>query len=227
MSEMESKLKTITKWLTDSGLKVNESKTELCHFYRKDTTQVEITVNNVVITSKDNMNVLGVIFDSKLTWSKHIANQVSKSSRALHTIKLIRKYFNKQEILAILTSNFYLILFYNLEVWHIPNLKPPLKQLILSASANALKLSQHKPDAYESFINVHKSCNRAHPDQILTFKHAILLHKLYNLQQPQADWIDINVNQVFNSSQKHFKIAKSNTYPVGNNLLSTRLSILN
>ena len=39
MSEMESKLKTITKWLTDSGLKVNESKTELCHFYRNDTPQ--------------------------------------------------------------------------------------------------------------------------------------------------------------------------------------------
>ena len=73
--------------------------------------EVEITVNTVVITSKDNMNVLGVIFDSKLTWSKHTANQISKSSRALHAIKLIRKYFNKQEILAILTSNFYSILF--------------------------------------------------------------------------------------------------------------------
>ena len=34
---MESKLKIITKWLKDSGLKVNEEKTELTHFYRKDT----------------------------------------------------------------------------------------------------------------------------------------------------------------------------------------------
>ena len=35
--EMEAKLKIITKWLTDSGLKVNEMKTELCHFHINDT----------------------------------------------------------------------------------------------------------------------------------------------------------------------------------------------
>ena len=100
------------------------------------------------------MNVLGIFFDSKLTWAKHIANQVNKSSRALHAIKLIRRYFNKGEILALLTSNIYSILFYNSKVWHIPNLKPPLKQLLLSASANALKLSQQRPDVYESFVNI-------------------------------------------------------------------------
>ena len=83
ISEMETKLSLITKRLTDSGLKVNQSKTELCHFYRKDTPAVEIRVNNTTIKSKDNMNVLGVIFDSKLTWAKHISTQISKSSRAL------------------------------------------------------------------------------------------------------------------------------------------------
>ena len=225
--EMELKLKKITKWLTDSGLKVNETKTEICHFYRNDTPPVEIKVNNVLIKSTDNMNVLGVIFDSKLTWSKHISNQISKSARALYAIKLIRKYFNKNEILTLLTSNFYSILFYNSEVWHIPNLKPTLKQMLLSASANALKLSQNRPDVYESFINIHKSCNRAQPEQLITYKHAILLHKLYNNQQPQADWIDINVYQIFNPRRKHFKIMKNNTYLIGNNLLATRLSVLN
>ena len=201
---METKLTLITKWLIDSGLKVNQTKMELCQFYRKDTPAVEIRVDNIIIKSKDNMNVLGVIFDSKLTWAKHIATQESKSACALHAIKLIRKYFNKKEILALLTSNFYSILYYNLEVWHIPNLKLHLKQLILSASANALKLSQCKPDVYESFINVHKSCNRALPEQISIYKHAILLHKLYNTHQPQADWIDININQVFNSRSTPF-----------------------
>ena len=38
--EMEIKIKLIIKWLTDSGLKVNEAKTELCHFYRNDTPQL-------------------------------------------------------------------------------------------------------------------------------------------------------------------------------------------
>ena len=69
---MEINIKKITKWLTDSGLKVNETKTELCHFYRNDTPPVEIRVNNIMIESTDNMNVLSVIFYSKLTWSKSI-----------------------------------------------------------------------------------------------------------------------------------------------------------
>ena len=37
INEMEQKLSLITKWLTGSGLKVNEQKKELCLFYRKDT----------------------------------------------------------------------------------------------------------------------------------------------------------------------------------------------
>ena len=129
--------------------------------------------------------------------------------------------------MALLTSNFYSILFYNSEVWHIPTLKPPLKQPILSASANALKLSQSRPDVYESSINVHKSCNRALPEQIIVYKHSILLHKLYNIHQPQADWIDININQVFNSRNTKFRIIKNKNYMVGNNLLWSRLTILN
>jgi hypothetical protein len=224
---METKLILITKWLANSGLKVNETKTEVCLFSRKDTALVEINLNNNIITSKDSMNVLGVIFDNKLNWAKHVADQISKANRALHAIKLIRKYFSKQEILQLLTSNFYSILFYNSEVWHLPNLKPTLKQLLLSASANALKLCQRTPNMYESFINVHKSCQRATPNQMIMYKHAILLHKLYNNNLPKADWVELNFQQILTSRQTTFKIIKSNNYLVGNNLISTRLSILN
>ena len=47
---METKLKLITTWLTDSGLKVNEAKTESCLFHRKDSRPIEIHINNVTRT---------------------------------------------------------------------------------------------------------------------------------------------------------------------------------
>ena len=47
--QMEESLSLITCWLTKSGLKVNESKTELCLFYKKDTTPIKITLNTVGI----------------------------------------------------------------------------------------------------------------------------------------------------------------------------------
>ena len=37
--EIETKLKRIMTWLTDSGMKVNESKIELCLFHKGDTTK--------------------------------------------------------------------------------------------------------------------------------------------------------------------------------------------
>ena len=227
IKEMEAKLKTIIKWLNDSGLKVNEQKTEICIFFRKDTPQANFVVNNVTVKSKDHINVVGVTFDSKLTWAIQVSNQINKSNSALHAIKLIRKYFNQDEIITLLTANFYSILFYNSEVWHLPILKPELKQLLLSASSKALKLSQRTPDSYESFVNVHQSCKRALPNQLIKYKHSILLHKMYNSYCPEADWIDLNFDQILTTRQTKFKVIKSNKYIVGNNLLTTRLTILN
>ena len=224
---MTEKLQIISNWLKSSGLKVNESKTELCLFYRKDTPPVEITINNVIIRSMQNMNVLGVIFDSKLTWSKHISTQINKANKALHAIKMIRKYFSQSELLTLLTSNFYSILYYNSEIWHIPNLKPDLKQMLLSASANALKISQKHPDRMESFVNIHQNCKRALPNQMIEYKHLILLHKLYNEKSPVTDWLELNFNQVLTSRQTHFKVIKTNKFKVGQNKLSSRLFILN
>ena len=90
---MENKIALIIKWLKDSGLKVNESKTELCLFYRKDTPAIEITINNEAVKSKMEINVLGVIFDSKLNWASHVSKQINKANQALHAIKLIKKFF--------------------------------------------------------------------------------------------------------------------------------------
>ena len=119
---------------------------------------------NTPFMSKDSINVLDIIFDSKPTWATQIENQIN----------MIRKYFNQDKMLLLLTSNFFSILYYNSEVWHIPKLKPALNQLILSASTNALKLSQRNPDFFESFVNKRKNCKRATPNKKITYKHAIL-----------------------------------------------------
>ena len=73
---MEIKLKNITDWLTKSGMKVNESKTELCLFHRGDSGPITVNINGIEITSKKTINILGVIFDAKLQWSDHIYHAI-------------------------------------------------------------------------------------------------------------------------------------------------------
>ena len=137
---MELELGWIAKWLTDSGMRVNEQKTDLYLFYKDDTTPITVSLNGKSIKSNKNINVLLVIFDSKLKWADHVAKAVKKANAALNAIKLIRKFCNQKELLTLITSNLYSILFYNSEIWHLPSLKATLKQKLLSASARALNL---------------------------------------------------------------------------------------
>jgi hypothetical protein len=80
---------TVVKWLKESGLKVNESKTEVCLFHQLDCQKITLTINNTPINSIDAIKVLEVAFDSKLNWYKLVNNSLKKAKKGLHAIKLI------------------------------------------------------------------------------------------------------------------------------------------
>ena len=138
---MKAKLKNIMDWLKDLGMKVYESKIDLCLFHRGDSTPITLNLYDKSIKSNRVINVLCVIFDAKLKWVDHVAHAIKRSTKALNAIRLIRKFNNQRELLTLITSNFYSILYYNSEIWHISTLKAPLKQKLLGASAMALRVS--------------------------------------------------------------------------------------
>ena len=84
-----------------------KKKTELCIFHRNGNTDGSLSIDNSLITSKNEINVLGITFDSKLQWSSQVPRAIRGANNALQAIKLIRKYFTASEILQLLTSNFY------------------------------------------------------------------------------------------------------------------------
>ena len=94
IENLEKRLEMIVKWLKGSGLVVNESKTEICLFHTNDQPQIRIKLQDSIVLSKKSMNVLGVIFDSKLTWSIHIANAIGKAKKALFALRLLCKLNN-------------------------------------------------------------------------------------------------------------------------------------
>ena len=78
-----------------------------------------------------------------------------------------------------------------------------------------------------SFDNVHKMDLRATPENFMIYKHAILLHKMYNGLEFNFEWQMLNLLQILTSRQTKFKILKGNTLKVGINALANRLYILN
>ena len=187
-----------------------------------------LTLNGEVIFTKPTINVLGVIFDSKLKWGPQVATACSKASRALNAISLIRRYFSQEELLRLVTSNFYSILFYNSEVWHLNTLNQSLKNSLLTISAKALKICAKSPDLWLlSYPNLHEMAGRAIPEQMLSYKLALQLYRTFNEGTPTQDWININWNLHTSSRQTKFSVNKTNTYKIGMNIFSNRLNYLN
>ena len=227
IKDVEKSLETITKWLKKSGLKVNQDKTDLCLFYKHDTAPIKIKIGDSILQTKNEINVLGVLFDSKLKWSNHVSKVITKANKALNAIKLIRRYFNSTELLQLLTSNFFSVLYYNLEVWHLSSLKCCIKNDLLSASANAIRVALHYPDPYIGFQDLHRMTKRATPDMFCIYKLCILLYKTFNEQLPENEWIEMNFNQITMTRQTDFKIMKTNRLRVGMNILNNRFHVLN
>ena len=48
------------------------------------------------ISSNKTINVLGVIFDTKLQWSDHVSHVIKRSMTALNAIRLIKIFFYKK-----------------------------------------------------------------------------------------------------------------------------------
>jgi hypothetical protein len=110
---------------------------------------------------------------------------------------LIRQFFNTKELLGLITSNFYSILYYNSEVWNLPTIKPQLKQQLVSASGRALKACTFKSDPEGSFIGLHKLNHRTTPNRVMIYKHALMKYKLYNYREHLTEWSHLNFQHQF------------------------------
>ena len=55
-----------------SGLRVNDPKTEVCLFSRSDVASMDIIINDETIKNSKAINVLGIVFDSKLQWGPQV-----------------------------------------------------------------------------------------------------------------------------------------------------------
>ena len=147
--------------------------------------------------------------------------------KVTYTLRLIRKFFTQKELLSLVTSNFYSILYYNSEIWHLSTLHSNVKQILLSASAKALRVCSKSFDNYISFNALHKKFKRATPNEYMKYRLAISLFKLYNSDFNSIEFVLLNSNQILTGRQTHFNSLKSNQLRVGINSLSNRFNVLN
>ena len=98
---------------------------------------------------------------------------------------------------------------------------------ILSSSAKAIRMCSKSYINDLSFDTLHARYNRATPEKVLLYKHALSLYKLFNSTDHNVEWVSLNLNQINTSRQTHFITGKSNLKRVGLNAIANRYHILN
>jgi phosphoribosylformimino-5-aminoimidazole carboxamide ribonucleotide (ProFAR) isomerase len=76
---MSASLNLIIKWLQGWGLKVNQSKTEICVFHCNYNILTNIEADGELEGLKSSINVLGKKFDSRLQWTVQVSTSIKKA----------------------------------------------------------------------------------------------------------------------------------------------------
>ena len=63
------------------------------------------------------MRVLGVMFDLKLSWEKHIVHDSNIVKKKIHTLRQILSDLNQSELLGIAHGLIYYVLYYAAGTW--------------------------------------------------------------------------------------------------------------
>ena len=112
-------------------------------------------------------------------------------------------------------------------MWLSENLNARLKQHLLAASSNAIRILNNVSDLRTSYVQLHNHEKRALPMNFARYRLAIQLFKIYNGGNENEDWIDMNFQQNFNARTETFHINDYSNVKVGKNILCNRLTVLN
>ena len=91
----------------------------------------------------------------------------------------------------------------------------------------SLMILNNKSDLRVSFVQLHNQEKRATPMNFAKYKLSIQLHKIYNGNNENDDWQDMNVQQNFNARNENFHVIDCSNLRVGKNILCNRLTCLN
>jgi len=193
-NQLTQKTTRIYNWLTKSGLQVNMDKTELLIISPR-TTNLSITVDNKKVTSKSEMKILGVTFDSKLTWSQHISNVTTKINKLCFGLRKIKRNFTTEEMLRLVTTLGHSKLYYGAPVWLSRHLHKINQRKLLRASSNLIKSCISNQDwTLISYNNLHELAGKPTPMQMSDYIQATTLWSIIQTGKPEMVWLKLQIN---------------------------------
>ena len=210
-------------WFKKSGQCVNEQKTEVCIFSRNDVGANIIEINGMNIKIKHQMQVLGIIFDTKLTWYPQVMTAIEKANKVKQGLRIVSKYFTKEEMVKISTALFYSRLYYGARVWLHSGINSTLKRKLWQASSRMLQIALKDWNHERSFMDLHKEARRATPEMWSNYVHCCAMFDIVISGKPNVLLCNLMCNSLVEQRFKGLKFTRSNRLKIGMNCLSNHL----
>ena len=142
---MCSQLQLVNKWIVDSKMQLNIQKSSVMWFRvssRKKMVFPDIFVNDIVLRQVDKQKYLGVMFDTRLSWTHQVSNVCKNMAYYLHLLNL-HKHCLSPHLLKLLVESLVLSrLSYALSVWG-PSLSQQLLQRLERSQNRAVRLCRN------------------------------------------------------------------------------------
>ena len=102
--KLKSDLLNLNKWFSDNSLVANPSKFQLMFLGAKDSNNLSININNSTIFATDQVELLGITIDNKLSFSNHINKLCKTANNKLCAIIRLRNYLSLSQTKLLINS---------------------------------------------------------------------------------------------------------------------------
>ena len=91
---INSEVRHVKQWCDDNSLRLNLTKSKAILITRSPLTQALC----LEIPTCDQMSLLGVVIDDRLSWSSHVTKVMSKCSKRFYALKKVRPYLSPEDL---------------------------------------------------------------------------------------------------------------------------------
>ena len=143
------------------------------------------------------MRVLGVMFDSKLSWEKHIVNVSNIMEKKIHALISTLSDLNQSELLSIAHGSIYSLLYSATGTWLNGGLhKKIVKRMkVLSNSTPQIALGKKRQESSNLELELHSLANMLTPEHMALHQPGCLLQKVCASKAP-TDLYSLAMSQV-------------------------------
>ena len=107
---LENDLQKLLTWFTENGMRANPSKFQMMFLGHKHANKLCLNVNGQFILQNEEVKLLGVKIDRKLTFETHVKEICTKVNQKVSTFRRVRPYLGiqKSQVLfnSVVISNF-------------------------------------------------------------------------------------------------------------------------